>query len=111
MTSPYPAHEIVAGPWSGLCARGGSFRPCSRTGRWVRGGEMRWLDLRWLDLRWLMAGLIALLTVLPADAALMRTTDVASTDAVLRWVNGYRFKPDPKSVPAAMRALSRFGAL
>jgi hypothetical protein len=59
----------------------------------------------------LMAGLIALLTVLPADAALMRTTDVGSTDAVLRWINGYRFKPDPKSVPAAMRALSRFGAL
>jgi hypothetical protein len=62
-------------------------------------------------MRWLIAGVITLLTVSLADAALLRPADVASTDAVLRWINGYRVKPDPKSVPAAMRALSRFGAL
>ena len=67
--------------------------------------------MRWLDLRWLIAGVIALLAISPAAAAPLRPADVASTDAVLRWINAYRAKPDPKSVPAAMRALSRFGAL
>ncbi len=61
-------------------------------------------------MRCLIAGLLALLVFAPAEAAPLQPTDFASTDAVLRWVNGYRAKPDPKSVPAAMRALSRFGA-
>jgi hypothetical protein len=62
-------------------------------------------------MRCLIAGLIALLVVMPAKAAPQRLADFTSTDAVLRWVNAYRAKPDPKGVPAAMRALSRFGAL
>jgi hypothetical protein len=62
-------------------------------------------------MRCLIAGLFALLMLAPAKAAPQQPTDFASTDAVLRWVNAYRAKPDPKSVPAAMRALSRFGAL
>ena len=62
-------------------------------------------------MRCLIAGLIALLMLAPAKAAPLQPTDFASTDAVLRWINAYRAKPDPKSVPAAMRALSRFGAL
>ena len=72
---------------------------------------MRRLDLRWSNLRWLTVGLITLLVLTPAAAAPVRPADVASTDAVLRWINAYRVKPDPTSVPTAMRALSRFGAL
>jgi len=30
---------------------------------------------------------------------------------VLRWINAYRTKPDPAGVPAAVHALSKFGAL
>jgi hypothetical protein len=36
--------------------------------------------------------------------------DLASLDGVLRWINAYRAKPDPAGVPAAVKALSRFGA-
>jgi len=40
-----------------------------------------------------------------------RPADLTSPDNVLRWINGYRQNPDPANVPAAMRALSGFGAL
>ncbi len=62
-------------------------------------------------MRWLMAGLIALLAVMPAHTKPLAPADLHSADAVLRWINGYRSKPDPKAVPAAMQALSRLGAL
>lgn len=62
-------------------------------------------------MRYLMAGLIALLAVWPAHAKLPTPPKFYSADAVLRWINGYRAKPDPNGVPAAMRALSQFGAL
>jgi hypothetical protein len=44
-------------------------------------------------------------------AASARPADFSSTDGVLRWINSYRTKPDPASVPAAVGALSRLGAL
>ena len=62
-------------------------------------------------MRRLMAALIALLAVLPAHAKPLKAVDFHSTDGVLRWINGYRAKPAPHSVPAAMRALSRLGGL
>ena len=66
-------------------------------------------------MRCLIAGLFALLITIaagtPAPAAPPRPPDFQSADAVLRWINAYRAQPDPNSVPAAMRALSRFGAL
>src|SRR5215510_9069218 len=40
-----------------------------------------------------------------------RPADLTSPDNVLRWINGYRQNPDPANVPAAIRALSSFGAL
>lgn len=47
----------------------------------------------------------------PAGAAhSMRLVDLLSTDSVLRWINGYRSKPDPASVPDVVKALSRLGA-
>ena len=62
-------------------------------------------------MRTLMAGLMALLVVLPAHAKPPKAVEFYSADGVLRWVNAYRAKPDPNSVPAAIRALSRLGGL
>jgi hypothetical protein len=61
-------------------------------------------------MRWLMAGLFALLAVSPVTAAAPQPADFASTESITSWISGYRVKPDPDGVPAAMRALSRFGA-
>ncbi len=47
----------------------------------------------------------------PAAAVPARAPDLSTTDAVLRWVNGYRAKPDFAHVPVAVRTLSQLGAL
>jgi hypothetical protein len=47
----------------------------------------------------------------PVTAAPTSTGDLATTDAVLRWINGYRKKPDLAHVPVAVRTLSRLDAL
>src|SRR5262250_1163649 len=36
--------------------------------------------------------------------------DLVSTESVMRWINAYRTNPDPAGVPAAVKALSRFGS-
>jgi hypothetical protein len=55
--------------------------------------------------------LIAMLLAAPAAAAPPRIDERASLDAVQRWIVGYRLKPEPARVPAAIRALSTIGAL
>ena len=40
----------------------------------------------------------------------LRTIDLMTPDSVLRWINGYRQKPDPSSVPDVVKALSRMSA-
>jgi hypothetical protein len=47
----------------------------------------------------------------PASAAPLRPGELATTEAVLRWINVYRNKRDLAHVPAAVRALSQLGAL
>jgi hypothetical protein len=47
----------------------------------------------------------------PASAAALRPGELATTEAVLRWINVYRTKRDLAHVPAAVRALSQLGAL
>jgi hypothetical protein len=47
----------------------------------------------------------------PAAAVPARAPDLGTTDAVLRWINGYRAKPDVVRVPLAVRTLSQLGAL
>src|SRR5258708_18084761 len=47
----------------------------------------------------------------PAAAVPARAPDLSTTDAVLRWINNYRAKPDVVRVPAAVRTLSQLGAL
>ena len=54
---------------------------------------------------------VLLLLMAPAQAAPSRLVDLVSTESVLRWINSYRTKSDPAGVPAAVQALSRFGAL
>lgn len=46
-----------------------------------------------------------------AVAAPTTTRELATSDAVLRWINGYRKKPDLARVPLAVRALSRLDAM
>ena len=62
-------------------------------------------------MRRLIVWLAALLVFVPASAKPLRPADLASTAAVLSWVNDYRHHPAPKDVPAAMQALSRLGGL
>jgi len=47
----------------------------------------------------------------PAAAAPTRSVDLGTADAVLRWINAYRAKPDLARVPLAVRTLSRLDAL
>ena len=58
---------------------------------------------------WTLACAVALCG--PAAAVPARPPDLSTTDAVLRWINGYRGKPDLAHVPAAVRTLSQLGAL
>ena len=62
-------------------------------------------------LRYAVGLLIAVLLVAPAAGAPSRIDERASLDAVQRWIVGYRLKPEPARVPAAIRALSTIGAL
>jgi hypothetical protein len=57
------------------------------------------------------AGLVAALAVLvalaaPAAAAAPPGRSLNSTDAILRWINEYRHKPEPEELPTVVRALS-----
>ena len=40
----------------------------------------------------------------------MRMMDLLTPDSVLRWINAYRQKPDPATVPDVVKALSRMNA-
>ena len=63
----------------------------------------------------LCLALIVLVNLIPptttAAAAPARLGELASRDDVLKWVDGYRKRPDPASVPIAMKVLSQRGVL
>jgi hypothetical protein len=40
----------------------------------------------------------------------LRMLDLMTPESVLRWINGYRQKPDPSNVPDVVKALSRMSA-
>jgi len=46
----------------------------------------------------------------PAIGAIARPAEFASTEAVLRWINAYRARPDAAKVPNAVLTLSRLDA-
>jgi hypothetical protein len=61
----------------------------------------------------LMGILLALLIpATPAVSAVAhkKKLEFATTEDILRWINGYRGKPDPGKMPLAMRAASELGA-
>ena len=60
----------------------------------------------------LMGILLALLipaTPVVSAVAHKKKHEFASTEDILRWINGYRGKPDPGKMPLAMRAASELG--
>ena len=66
-------------------------------------------------LRQAAAGLCAVLVIatlptMPAAAARPQSAAFSSTDAMLRWINGYRRRPDPDNLPALVQALSAMQA-
>jgi len=62
-------------------------------------------------MRFATAMLVAvLLTFAPASATPRPGAEFSSADAGLKWINGYRAKPDLAHVPAAMLSLSHLGA-
>jgi hypothetical protein len=48
--------------------------------------------------------------MIAAIAAPSQLVDFLTSESVLRWINGYRNKPDPAGVPHAVKALARLGA-
>jgi hypothetical protein len=55
-----------------------------------------------------LAGLFAILALAaPAAAAPPRNADLASTEAMVRWLNDYRTSPDPDGLPVVVLALSK----
>ncbi len=61
-------------------------------------------------MRLVLALLVIVGLVAPASAAVPARTEFSSLDAVSRWISGYRARPEPAKLPAAVRALSQFGA-
>ena len=53
---------------------------------------------------WLIGSAVMPAAAKPADAAFL------SREAVVAWVDGYRQRPEPHRLPAAVKALSRAGA-
>jgi hypothetical protein len=48
--------------------------------------------------------------ITPAAAAAPSRMEFTTLDAVSRWINGYRVRPEPARLPAAVHALSQLGA-
>jgi hypothetical protein len=61
-------------------------------------------------MRFVIALLVIFGLVAPASATLPNRIEFSSLDAVSRWISGYRARPEPARLPAAVRALSQFGA-
>ena len=59
-----------------------------------------------------IAPIVLAVLILPAPAAASgRLEELSSREDVLKWIDGYRSRPDPAAVPIAMKVLSRRGVL
>jgi hypothetical protein len=60
-----------------------------------------------------VAPIVLAILILPAAAtsAAWRLDELSSRDDVLRWIDGYRHRPDPAAVRIAMKVLSQRGVL
>jgi hypothetical protein len=64
--------------------------------------------LRERDMRRIAVSLFAVLVlVAPASAAPPRPAELETTAGIIRWLNAYRFKPDPDGLTVVVGALSR----
>jgi hypothetical protein len=69
-----------------------------------------------MSMRWLAPWLVALLIVPLADAAgapakRPPSSQFASQELILQWIDGYRLEPEPARLPEAVQAMSRLGLL
>jgi hypothetical protein len=58
-----------------------------------------------------VAPIVLAILILPAAAAAWRLDELSSRDDVLKWIDGYRSRPDPAAVRIAMKVLSQRGVL
>jgi hypothetical protein len=59
----------------------------------------------------LCVALVLAILIRPAAAATWRLDEASTRDDVLKWIDGYRNRPDPASVRIAMKVLSQRGVL
>ena len=69
------------------------------------------MRFRFAILTVLFAAAIPLGFIANALAAPPRPAEFLSSDTVLTWINGYRHKPEPRRLPLAVQAMSRYGGL
>ncbi|MBO0717903.1 MAG: hypothetical protein J2P55_11295, partial [Rhizobiales bacterium] len=65
--------------------------------------------LRWAAAIVVGLGLLAA-PLAPAKAVPPSASAFTSNDAILKWINGYRHRPDPDQLPSVVRALSAMQA-
>jgi hypothetical protein len=65
----------------------------------------------WALLGVVLTVLASLMTPSAAGAAAGRLDELSTREDVLKWIDGYRKRPDPGSLPVAMKVLSRRGVL
>jgi hypothetical protein len=78
----------------------------------VRGGKGT--AMRYVSSLLISALLFVLSVVLPAAASTKSAKEkppqpFAKSEELLSWINGYRLKPEPKRLPAAIKAMTVFG--
>lgn len=59
----------------------------------------------------LLIAALALLAAIEAAASAARKSDFVTRAQVMEWIDGYRHRPEPRRLPAAVRTLSESGAL
>ncbi len=53
--------------------------------------------------------LMAMLTLMPASAAVRQQPSFVTADEMMRWMNNYRTKPDPWRLPQVIRGMAEMG--
>jgi hypothetical protein len=84
--------------------------PAHRQARPIGAGAGREGDMRHAIAALVVTGFVAIGFAAPASAAVPARIEFTSLDAVSRWISNYRAKPEPARLPAAVQALSQFGA-
>src|ERR1700722_1997614 len=74
------------------------------------GGDMVAENFRRFVIGFFAGAAVALAVVTPTVAAEPPSTAVNSTDSILKWINSYRNRPDPESLPVVVRAFSAMQA-